>query len=709
MAEEPGQMSVKERIAQLKLNQVGRLPELSPPAYEQVTNGTTWAKKRPPPPPPPTRPDVPARPSAHSRAQTANVPTTQDHVSNGYGIGNQPERDSPVANANGMNGISRPALPPRTGSQASQGQGPTLPPRTPSGPSPGLPPRRTSETPSQSDYRLGRRGSNESVSSIATARSSVSGMSMATSVTSQSDRSVKAPAYDPSSLPQLPPKRTTEEKQAYYNTGTKPGSSAGRRPLKSTYSSPNIAEKQVATTPPPSRRPSAQPPPALPSRTQSIQEQPLRIEPATRPVPAEPPRPKRSPLEMGMNSGMRPNLPSARPGSVPQTNGPAPPIPTASRPDLAALQSSKPKPNGGGVVAVATAPTGSCLHCRDFSGPDNHAARFPRESLPRHDIGWLANQLTAPFQSETDMARAIFTWLHHNVAYDTVAFFNHNVRPSTPQKTLETGLAVCEGYAGLFAALAMKAGLEAYVVSGHGKGYGYSKRRPGDPIPTYEAGHAWNAVKIDGGQWKLIDACWGAGTVNGASQPYSKRFAPERFTQSNEDFGMDHFPGDKNRQFRGDGRAVDWESYILGAKNGCAADFYAGYISEEGLSAKTFTPVSNPITLSQQGPTVRFSFQKICPHWDPVQCGKGLYYLYVLHLDGLDGTDQNNVPFESNGDVWWCDIPLQDLGRAGQKAQIYTVTSFDGRDGRGLTIQEYRHGKGRCGMGFGGVCKWEVA
>ncbi|KAK5122027.1 hypothetical protein LTR85_004273 [Meristemomyces frigidus] len=705
MAEEPGQMSVKERIAQLKLNQVGRVPDQTPPPYEQVTNGTTWAKKRPPPPP---RPDIPARPNAHGRAQSTNVPTIQNHIPNG-GIGNQPETDRPVANANGIDGISRPALPPRNASQASQG--PSLPPRKASGPSPGLPPRRPSGTPSHSDYQLSRRGSNESVSSIATARSSVSGISTSASFTSQSDRSVKAPSYDPSSLPQLPPKRTTEEKQAYYNSGTKTGSSTWRRPLKSTYSSPNIAEKQVGTTPPPPRRPSVQPPPALPSRTASIQEeQPLQIEQAPRTMPTEPPRPKRSALEMGMNSGIRPPPNSARASSLPQTNGPPPPIPTASRPDLATLQASKPKPNGGATApGAASLPSTSCLHCRDFSGPDNHAARFPRESLPRQDIGWLANQLTAPFQSETDKARAIFTWLHHNVAYDTVAFFSNNVKPSTPQKTLETGLAVCEGYAGLFAALAMKAGLEAYVVSGHGKGYGYSKRRPGDPIPTYKAGHAWNAVKIDGGQWKLTDPCWGAGTVNGANQPYTKRFAPERFTQSNEDFGMDHFPGDKSMQFRSDGRTVDWESYILGEKNGCGADFFSGFIGEEGLTAKSFTPVTNPIALSQQGPTVRFSFQKICPHWDPVRCGKGPYYLYVLHMEGLDGTDRNHVPFESNGEVWWCDVPVRDLGRAGQKVQIYTVPDFDGRSGRGLSVQEYRQRKGRVAMMFGGVCKWEVA
>jgi transglutaminase/protease-like cytokinesis protein 3 len=69
-----------------------------------------------------------------------------------------------------------------------------------------------------------------------------------------------------------------------------------------------------------------------------------------------------------------------------------------------------------------------------------------------------------------DKGRALFTWLHLNIDYDTNAFFNDNVRGSTPQSTLQSGLAVCEGYAGLFHAMARGAGIESLVVGGHGKG-----------------------------------------------------------------------------------------------------------------------------------------------------------------------------------------------------------------------------------------------
>lgn len=139
----------------------------------------------------------------------------------------------------------------------------------------------------------------------------------------------------------------------------------------------------------------------------------------------------------------------------------------SSRPNLSELQRSKPKAAAPGVQP------GVCLKCRDFSGPDNHAARFPRQSIPSTDVTWLAHQLCDPFPSATDKARAIFTWLHHNIDYNTEAFFSGNIRSSTPNSTIASGLAVCEGYAALFTALATPAGLESVVVGGHGKGKFY--------------------------------------------------------------------------------------------------------------------------------------------------------------------------------------------------------------------------------------------
>lgn len=702
--EEPTQpQSIQERIAALKLSQVGKTPEHPPPSYNAATKGAIAAKARPPPPP---RPDLPSRP-----VSTNNPPVT-DHApaSNGRSIGNQPEAPPrPTgAVAYGMDGTSRPALPPRTSTQSSQG--PTLPPRKPSEQSPALPPRRPS------NMTLSRRESDESISSINTTSSSVSARSNGTSITSRSDRfAIRAPEFDPSALPPLPPKRTQEEKDAQTKKD------AAKRPPSTSSRYLNGALRKPSNPSVPAR-PQPRPTPSFQARTQARQDEPpLAIEASKTPAAEQPalpvrqtvaPPPRKSALAMGFGNKEveRPPVPAARPGSVQATDDAPPPVPTGSRPGLAALQASKPKVNG--TINNAAAPSGgqgSCLHCRDFSGPDNHAARFPRESIPSQDLGWLSHQLTSPFASATDKARCIFTWLHHNIAYDVVSFFGSGPKPSTPASTLSSGLAVCEGYASLFTALAMKAGLESVVIGGHGKGYGHTKLKPGERVPPYSAGHAWNAVRIDNGEWKLIDPCWGAGVVQGPGQPYQKRFAPERFTQSNEEFGLSHYPEDNRRQYRADGRVVSWEEYILGNKSGTQAQMFNGYVAEEGMWEPSFKPAANPIVLAEQGPTVRFSFQKICPHWDPVRCGKGPYYLYVLHLEGLDGTQRNHIPFESRDGVWWCDVPVRDLGRPGQKATICTVSEFEGRDGRGLTAQKYKENKGRVAMMFAWVGTWEVA
>jgi transglutaminase-like putative cysteine protease len=741
MAEsEAAPLSLKERIAALQLSQVGKAPGQPTTSYGRNTNASNTQRPRSPPPP---RPSVPARPLS------SNNPPVHDHAAmSQQNIGNQPAQEP-----------ARPALPPRTSTQSSQATlAPNLPPRRPSSQqSPALPPRRPSEAPSQPEFDRSRRGSTDSTSSVATTRSSISGISTATSLTSQGERyKIRAPDYDPSALPALPPKRTKEEKEAADRRY------AGVRPLRHAKSTPKVAQIQTGTTPPPSQArqvstsvlppplpsaprqaPSVVPPP-LPSAPRQApavvppplpgraQQQQLALEPAParntwvpptpkdqhqapeqppRPVRAEvipPPRPRQSALSFGMNKSTNtpPPLPSSRLGGEP--NGVPPPIPSTSKPDLAALQASKPKPAGAATGPSPPAPQGACLICRDFSAPDNHAARFPRQSIPSNDLGWLAHQLTAPFTSDTDKARAIFTWEHHNIAYDAVAFLAKNVQPSTPQSTFETGLAVCEGYATLFCALALKAGLQAIVVSGHGKGYGYSAMGPGSPVPPYEAGHAWNAVKIDNGEWKLIDCCWGAGHL--ANQRYEKKFNPERFTQSNEEFGLDHFPGDNANQFRRDGRRLTWEEYILGDKSAGSGSACPMAVAEEGLSKTSFRPGGSEIVLAQQGPTVRFSFQKICPHWDPRKNGNGDWYLYVLCIDALKKEPKRGyVPFETNGEVWWCDVPTRDLGTPGEVVHIYTMKQFDGKDGRGLKSDTFRDRIGRCGWAGGGVSAWTLA
>ncbi|ODH53207.1 hypothetical protein GX48_00743 [Paracoccidioides brasiliensis] len=405
---------------------------------------------------------------------------------------------------------------------------------------------------------------------------------------------------------------------------------------------------------------------------------------------------------------------------VQQANGSAPPVPIRSRPDLSKIQATKPR------IPLSPAPvTGSsdlCMICRDFSGPDNHAAKFPRQSLPTNDLARLANQLTAPFPSLTDKARAIFTWLHHNIDYNVDAFFNNNLTPSTPDSTFATGLAVCEGYAELFERLATFAGLEARIISGHGKGYGYTPLPPGSPIPPYNGNHAWNVVRIDNGRWKLIDACWGSGNVRGKGQPYNKEFTPEYFTMTNDEFGNKHFPSNPSDFYRDDGRpCISWEEYMSinpSMPNGVEPPIiYTGVKAELGIGEKTLQPRSKKISIHQQSP-IRFQFGLLCEHWTLARSNMQTPYLFILMANGIDGRNKEYLPFHyvrgsgpgAGGDIWYLDVPNpRILGAPGQKLHIYRVTSFgDMRDTQGLTREEFLRGIGRVAMGFGGVAEWEL-
>jgi hypothetical protein len=394
-----------------------------------------------------------------------------------------------------------------------------------------------------------------------------------------------------------------------------------------------------------------------------------------------------------------------------------------SRPDLSALQATKPKLGANKQFSSpAPAATTVCMICRDFSGPDNHAAQFPRQSLPTQDLAWLGRELTAPFPSATDKARAIFTWLHYNIKYDVDAFFNNRVQPTTPSKTLSTGLAVCEGYAGLFSTLATHAGLEALVIGGDGKGFGHTQLTPGSTLPPFSSSHAWNVVKIDGGKWKLVDPCWGAGAVQGKGQPYIQRFDPTHFTKSNDEFGLSHYPAEKDQFYTDDGRpGMSWEAYLLQDHNkpfGLVQPTIFTPAHEEGFSDRSFLPACETISIHQPGP-LRFQFNLKCEHWTITKHSKkSAPYLFLLHTHGVDGRKDEMIPFtyvrgtgpQGGGDVWYVDIEdPRILGAPGQKLAIANITSFGSqKDTRGLSAQEYKSQVGRIGMGWSYIAQWEL-
>lgn len=316
----------------------------------------------------------------------------------------------------------------------------------------------------------------------------------------------------------------------------------------------------------------------------------------------------------------------------------------------------------------------------------------------------------------------IFTWLHHNIVYDTYSFFNNCVKPSTPASTLASGLAVCEGFAGLFTALATKAGMESIVISGHGKGFGHEELAPGSPVPPFSTGHAWNAVKIDGGRWKLIDPCWGAGHIQGAGQPYQQVFAPIHFSMSNDQFGLKHFPKNKEHFFREDGRVqISWEEYMLtnpdNPTGGAPIKIYND-ADKHSIGRRTLYPSNGHLSVYNTPGPVRFQFGLLCEHWTLARHSRQKPALFLLMIHGVDGRQEDRLPFHhvmgsspgGGGEFWYVDVPeARMLGAPGQKVLLSVLTRFGDRtDCRGVTVEEYQAQVGRVGMAWAYIAEWEL-
>ena len=217
-------------------------------------------------------------------------------------------------------------------------------------------------------------------------------------------------------------------------------------------------------------------------------------------------------------------------------------------------------------------------------------------------------------------------------------------------------------------------------------------------------------MKIDNGEWKLIDPCWGAGNVKGAGQPYSRAFNPTQFTKSNEDFGLKHFPNDQAHFFRSDGRIPTWEEYMIGEVAGEPVKVFAD--PAEGFAGRSYLPKQLKVSTSPSahtGPTVRFQFARTCEHWDPMRNGKGKPYQYILSVGIPEGGPAKDIiPFDNNGKFWWADVPVEKLGSPGEKIMCSGVDTVNGQDARGLSKEEFMLAKGRKALSWKGFACWEL-
>ncbi|EFX04367.1 kyphoscoliosis peptidase [Grosmannia clavigera kw1407] len=733
--EEPQFSTLAERIAALNkqksFSSSSTVASASPPP-RPASSALAAHGKRPPPPPPPA-----AAPKVQTVARTA---------------------DEPV----------RPPLPvrqptqPKRATSSQHSQPPSLPRRLPS----------------NQNVKLlaagGRRPSSDSVvstASTATASLALSRVSSATSHGSSGSGLRKLPpAFGTTKLPPLPPSkrereaadRAATEKEAVEREEAEWAArheAAERQAVSTTTGPPALPMRPGAGSRqasdasdgahprlPPRPRPGpgdASKPPPLPARRSTVRDGETQppVLPARRQTdraqePSPPTLPSRqSTVRSAISQGFSSSKAAigrwsdrANHKNDDGDDDTPPPLPMASRPSRAQIDAVV---RGGGRSSAAAPGSGNyamkgdddeCLLCRDFSGPDDLAARYPLERLPRQGtVNYLARHLCDPFSSQTDKARAIFTWCHHNVAYDVDGFFSGCIpRGQSITEQIFSGKAVCEGYAKIYEAIARAAGLEVRVVTGHGKGFGFNLVKPGQPVPPPNpTGHAWNAVRIDGGEWKLLDACWGAGNISEQrAERYEKCFAPDMFTMSNDKFGERHFPADRSCFFRADGCAISWAEYVVERSAEPPVVLYTNGKEDQFIDPDSVQPsslqihVSNVSRGSSGDDLVHFYFGRTCPHWKLETNGRGLqpYQMFIkIKNGGADGRSEEMVEVRYDSPLhWWADIPRSRLGPPGTKLTCFAYATRDGQDMRGASMADFRASLGRHKVTFVGICAWEL-
>lgn len=170
-----------------------------------------------------------------------------------------------------------------------------------------------------------------------------------------------------------------------------------------------------------------------------------------------------------------------------------------------------------------------------YESTDNYVKhiRIKRNS----SIEEMAEKITAWSETPKEQLRAIFSWIAYHIEYDTRALRLGKSSDAAPLEVVQKGRAVCHGYSNLFAALSKAVNIDAYVISGFSKGYGFEDRKK-----LEKADHAWNAVLLNN-QWKLVDATWGAGYLNNRGR-YVSRMQEKYFLADPYFFVTEHLPED---------------------------------------------------------------------------------------------------------------------------------------------------------------------
>ncbi|KAK2826727.1 hypothetical protein Q5P01_020941 [Channa striata] len=213
----------------------------------------------------------------------------------------------------------------------------------------------------------------------------------------------------------------------------------------------------------------------------------------------------------------------------------------------------KPKAQLGQRATACTAATGKRRRRKDlftnsevFHRVDSHVIRAGAELKEKcvYDVKAIVQTITQGARNELEKLRAIWVWLCHNIEYDVSGYLGRSEKLHSAEEVIAAGRGVCCGYSNLCTEMCREMGIECQEVPGHSKGVGY---RHGQSLKNVKSDHLWNAVLL-GGQWFLLDACWGAGRVDMDHECFVKRFDDFYFLTDPEEFIDSHFPDEEKWQ-----------------------------------------------------------------------------------------------------------------------------------------------------------------
>lgn len=136
-------------------------------------------------------------------------------------------------------------------------------------------------------------------------------------------------------------------------------------------------------------------------------------------------------------------------------------------------------------------------------------------------------------------AYAIYYFVTHHLEYNfakTRRITLNASRNEIIEDALRDGVGICQHYAELFNAIALKLDLPSVVIPGYTKQEG----------KVVDVPHAWNGMQLNG-DWYLFDPTWGAGYLQ--DKKYQSRFTMEYFMVKPEKMLKTHMPFDPLFQF----------------------------------------------------------------------------------------------------------------------------------------------------------------